>query len=272
MVFLTVLKILGITAGAVIALALLLILAVMLIPFRYSLGGAGTAEDISAGAAVRWLLGAVKFRLGYEEKKLFYSLRIFGIKVLYKDLTPEKIEEIILPKPDKETEKKRKKVIKSLKKKGYIRKEKKEEISFNERVDRICKGIKEKYARLLDIKKKIETVKYIIGAPVTARAVATVKRYLFRILGSIRPRSLKGWARFGTGDPAKTAQLYGALAVITGMIDERFVLTPDMEESVIDIDGEINGRIIAGYVVICALKIIADKNVRRVISYTRRNL
>ena len=78
------------------------------------------------------------------------------------------------------------------------------------------------------------------------------------------PRSLKGRLEFGTEDPSNTALIYGAAGSVAAMIDDRFMLIPDMENKVLDMDFTINGRFFVGYMVLLALQIIMNKDVRRV--------
>lgn len=248
MIALQILKIAGFVLAGIAALVLLILILVLFLPFRYRLAGCGKNEDINAEASVKWILGFVTVKAVYAAKRMDYYVRVAGIKILKGNLIGDE-------KPEKEEKPKEK---------PEKKKEPKEKLKFPENIKAFWNGLKEKW-------EKVKTAKYIVSAPVTERAWKYVKSRLFRLLGSIRPRSLKGRAEFGTGDPAQTAEIYGAGAVFAEFIDNRFMLVPDMENKIIDIDMSINGRIFVGLMLLLVLQIITNKDVRRVIRYTKKN-
>lgn len=118
-VLLAVLKWTGILLLVVLGLLLLVVLLVLLAPVRYKgrLDKKEAPEEIlRADGLVSWLNPLLRVRVRFEDKRLHYTVRIFGICLLNSD-KPKK------DKPVKEKKKKAKKSQKSKKKKREPEKE-----------------------------------------------------------------------------------------------------------------------------------------------------
>ena len=277
MIVLQILKIIGIVLACVVGFVLLIVLLVMCAPLRYKLYGDGEGSDITAGACVRWLRGLLTVKIEYAEKKISYYVRGAGIKFVKGELDlgnikksdnkPETAEAEGLkeePKPEEA----------EAAKEEFPGKEEpdEEEGRLSALVRKVTEKVKNLWEKIKTIKEKVETVKYIIGAPVTARAWALLKSQLFKLLNHIRPRKLNGTLEFGMEDPATTAQIYGAASSICVMMNQDFIIIPNMENKIIKMNLEIKGRIFIGYVLLLGLKILTSTDVRRVVKYVRRNL
>ena len=119
---------------------------------------------------------------------------------------------------------------------------------------------------------KLKTVKYIWDAPVTKRALHFLKIKLFELLNHIKPKKISGTVTFSARSPDVTAQIYAAAALMLEAAGASLVLVPDFEGSGVKAENlNISGRIFAGYMVLWALKILKNKDVRRVVKYIRRN-
>ena len=87
MIFLTVLKFIGITLLSVLGLVLFLLLLVLFVPFRYSIDGSFDKSPLQyeAIAGVSWLLRFIRFRIEFSKKNgLDYCVKIIGIRVFPK--------------------------------------------------------------------------------------------------------------------------------------------------------------------------------------------
>lgn len=248
MIFLSILKIIGLVLAGIVAFVLLMVLLVLFAPFRYRLSGMGANEDAGGNVAVKWLFGFLTVRAEYAKKKFSYYVRVCGIKVFKGEMGLDSIEK-------KDDEKKEPEETEEPEEKGSL-------------YDRIVA----KLEKLKETWNKVKEVKYILTAPITERAWEYTKVRLKKLICHIRPRSMKGRIEFGTEDPANTALIYGASAGICQMIDERLLIVPDMEEKTLDMDFSISGRFFVGYMLLLALQIVTNKNVRRVIGYTKKNL
>ena len=69
----------------------------------------------------------------------------------------------------------------------------------------------------------------------------------------------------GTGDPASTGQMIGAIAAVYGFFPEKLNITPDFEEKRYEGNLHVKGKLRLIHVVVIAIRLIADKNVRYVI-------
>lgn len=110
------LKCLGILLLVIFGLLLLVVVLVLLVPVRYRgrLDKKEAPEEIfRADGLVSWLNPLLRVRIRYTEKKLHYTVRIFGICLLNSDK----------PKKDKPVKEKKKKAKKSKKKKQEPEKE-----------------------------------------------------------------------------------------------------------------------------------------------------
>lgn len=86
-IILLILKILGILILALLGLILTVLLLFLLVPVRYRLWGQYEGQP-RGRAAVSWLLHILSVRLVYEEQAVL-TVRIFGIKVLRRQVWPE---------------------------------------------------------------------------------------------------------------------------------------------------------------------------------------
>ena len=91
-ILLLIIKILLITVSAILAFLLLTILTVLFVPVRYRISGEYDNSSQYVAGKVSWLLHIVSFTGGYsKENKVFYALRIFGIRInLSKKAKPDK--------------------------------------------------------------------------------------------------------------------------------------------------------------------------------------
>ena len=269
MIFLQILKIIGIVLAVIIGLIIIIILLVLFAPFSYYITGQGENEDIVATVTIKWLGSLLhldgeirkgqKFDLkthfaGLEIKKKENSLISRILKRIGKALwevfkkeflgiEPEKYE----PIPDDLSER-------EARKQGFIRK------------------LQIAWDKVKEIWELLKLAKYVIGAPVTARAWKTLKSEFAGLLNRIKPTSMEGEVEFGTGDPDTTAEGYGIAAWIAANMDDRLMIIPDMENKTIRLDVSIKGRIFVRNVLSFVWRILTDRDIRRVVGYIGRNL
>lgn len=94
MIVLGILKIIGIVLGCILGLVIVLILLVCLVPIRYKLSGKGENSDIRACAGAGWLLGLLKVKIKYQEKKAVFFLSVAGIKLKQATFGGEEAEDV----------------------------------------------------------------------------------------------------------------------------------------------------------------------------------
>ena len=95
-----------------------------------------------------------------------------------------------------------------------------------------------------------------------------VKAMLFHIL----PRKAGGQITFGFDDPATTGQVLAACSVIYALYGTELTITPDFGQAVIDGDLQMKGRVRLGTLAALAVRVLADRNLWRMIKKVRKFL
>ena len=88
--------------------------------------------------------------------------------------------------------------------------------------------------------------------------------YLKRILSHIKPRKLVMKLRFGTGDPASTGQLLGAIYAVYPPVIHKLQLQPDFDEKRFEGELYARGRIRVFTILVIGIKVIRDKDIKNV--------
>lgn len=280
MIILSILKIIGIVLACIVGLVLLLVLLVLLVPIRYRFSGDGMNADIQADGKASWLFGLLSASIRFAEKKLLYRVSVAGISLKKGDLlnpeksVPEETDmepQILKPQKDKEEEKKAAALEVQNKPepeaKTEIEKEKEKE-DLSDRIEHFFERLSEKYEGLI---KKLEQTEAVLTSKVTGRAVKKVKEQLFHILNHIKPKKIAGNINFGLEDPANTAIIYGTIDILAiAMSEGKLIITPEFYQKGISLDMVMQGRILIGYLLVCALRVFFNKDVRRVVRVVRR--
>ena len=282
MIILSILKTIGIVLACIVGLVLLLVLLVLLVPIRYRFSGDGMNADIQADGKASWLFGLLTASIRFAEKKLLYRVSVAGISLKKGDLlnpeksVPEETDmetQILKPQKDKEEEKKSAALEVQNKPepeaKTEIEKEKeKEKEDLSDKIEHFFERLSEKYEGLI---KKLEQTEAVLTSKVTGRAVKKVKEQLFHILNHIKPKKIAGNINFGLEDPANTAIIYGTIDNLAiAMSEGKLIITPEFYQKGISLDMVMQGRILIGYLLVCALRVFFNKDVRRVVRVVRR--
>ena len=280
MIILSILKIIGIVLACIVGLVLLLVLLVLLVPIRYRFSGDGMNADIQADGKASWLFGLLSASIRFAEKKLLYRVSVAGISLKKGDLlnpeksVPEETDlepQILKPQKDKKEEKEAAALEVQNKPepeaKTEIEKEKEKE-DLSDRIEHFFERLSEKYEGLI---KKLEQTEAVLTSKVTGRAVKKVKEQLFHILNHIKPKKIAGNINFGLEDPANTAIIYGTIDNLAiAMSEGKLIITPEFYQKGISLDMVMQGRILIGYLLVCALRVFFNKDVRRVVRVVRR--
>ena len=276
MIILSILKIIGIVLACIVGLVLLLVLLVLLVPIRYRFSGDGMNADIQADGKASWLFGLLSASIRFAEKKLLYRVSVAGISLKKGDLlnpeksVPEETDmepQILKPQKDKKEEKE----AAALEVQNKPEPEAKTEIEkedLSDRIEHFFERLSEKYEGLI---KKLEQTEAVLTSKVTGRAVKKVKEQLFHILNHIKPKKIAGNINFGLEDPANTAIIYGTIDILAiAMSEGKLIITPEFYQKGISLDMVMQGRILIGYLLVCALRVFFNKDVRRVVRVVRR--
>ncbi len=127
---------------------------------------------------------------------------------------------------------------------------------------RFCDTIKNIYG-------KFKRLKEFLQDETTRQAFRAVKREAIRLLKHIRPRKIKGYLHFGFDSPCNTGKLYGFICMFYTVLPKNFLLQADFEQKVLEGDLLIKGRIQIYYLLIIALRLYRNDNLKQVMEKRR---
>ncbi len=285
-------------------LVLILLLLVLLVPIRYRarVKKEEVPENaVSAEGLVSWLDPLVRVRLRFAEKKLCYTVRVFGICLTDSE------------KPGKRTKKKTKKKTKKAQrtKKDKKKKEKgaepekecrsvtvpadsgklpaeemlqlpgtaeaekgrKTEKSFltwwkglfkkiKEFPSKIREKVRRLWRRIRLLWKKKEAAASFFEDEQHRLAVGKAVKAVKALAGHCLPRKLKGCVEFGTGDPESTGKALAVLGIAYGIYGKKLTVIPDFYEKRVVADVSFRGRIRTGTVLRMVWHLIRDEQIK----------
>lgn len=341
-IVLLILKIIGAILGGLLGLALFLLCLLLFVPIRYNIHGIAK-EDVEVKTSVHWLLHLVHLSVLYQEKKVKFCLRIFGIPVKQnikkkkpkkkcgkqKRKAVSKKEERPKKKKAEDAEQKKrleisiKKEEQKMEKDTVTKAESTQETETFEKVETKTKQNQSEY--VLTKQETMETVSAVGSSRVGSNRVSSKKKNKFHplqkmkewwqkmkntvstirkkwvdikqkiksimtkkdkiltflkdegtkntfqkgksaLLGLIRymgPKKLKGYIRFGTGDPCQTGQILGIISIAYACSVPKFKVYPDFEEKIFQADLKAHGRIRLIRFVRVGFQLFFDKEVKK---------
>lgn len=276
----TILKVIGIILLVVLALILTALLCVLFVPVKYRAVGSFDNTDIRAKAHVSWLLHLFALHIEYADETDGYIRLAFVKRKLFDDAdsdyendekaaeasdddvmdeaakteTEDKVSENTGDEPKISADENQhiKQQTKLTHQKTYKKRNKK---SYK-------KQFKEKSEK---IKTGIGKLKREYGDERNKAAFSHLKKELFIILKRICPRRLKLTMVYSTGSPDTTGILLGILACFPVGYTNRWRITPDFESENPYAKGsfDIKGHVIVISILAATLRILFDKNCRR---------
>lgn len=307
MVLLTILKVIGILLLVILGLLLAAVLAVLFVPVRYHAEGAYQGE-LWAKGQVTWLLHLLSVRFSFE-KGFKCTVKIAGISVFPKQKKkpkpseqgakkesgaeePEEQEGQAAtpdtecreqPEPEKAQEESvPEKGVSEEKAQGAEEAEENRDAEdarsawekLSEKVYAIFRKFGEKYETICaKIKKVKDLVSYyirILQREETKALLRLTIRQLQGILRHVLPRKLDVRLNVGTGDPASTGQILALQGLLYPVLKGNVLIVPDFEEKRFEGTFYMKGRITAFVLLLCALRVIINKNCRKLIRILRK--
>ena len=298
-ILLLILKIIGITFLAVIGLILLVLALVLFVPVFYRVRIIHNPRQTKVTAKVSFLWPAVTAVIQYL-KKISYKVRIFGLTIL----DSEKPKKPKKEKPKKPKKPKRQKVKKKKEEKvtppaneDSLSQEKQEEAEpvavqpqqlceeekqeipiqpekekkpglfakIKAKIQKIRETISKIFSKIKKLVHQKDEVKRILGKPETKTAMTFAWDKLKRLLKHILPRKIKGYVAYGADNPATTGQVIGILSVIYARTGQVLEIRPNFAEKQLETDVIIKGRIQLFTLLLIAIKVALNKELRQVI-------
>lgn len=299
----TILKVIGIILLVVLALILAVVLCVLFVPVKYRAVGSFDNTDIRVKAHASWLLHLFALhieyaretdgyiRLAFVKKKLFedsdsdyedyeaesdYENDEYDEKTAEADSGTDNYETLYIDSMDDDAKAEDESTaqihneqrtvnddnqpIKQQTKRNHQKKYKKRSEKLHKKSHK--KQFKDKSDK---IKNGIEKLKRECGDERNKAAFSHLKKELFIILKRICPRRLKLTMVYSTGSPDTTGISLGILACFPVGYTNRWRITPDFESEKPYAKGsfDIKGHVIVISILAATLRILFDKNCRR---------
>ena len=138
--------------------------------------------------------------------------------------------------------------------------------SIPKKIKEKLKAIREKFKNIKQKIKKLNKKKnYILDMKDDERVINGVnygKEKLFLIIKRVLPKKLKGRVAFGMDDPATTGYITGAASLFFPIWGPHFDFEPDFENKKLEADVDLKGRIILAMLVIPAVKVWFNKDIK----------
>ena len=158
--------------------------------------------------------------------------------------------------------------------KRIVKKKNKKDPSLSERFRAFWDKIKYTFQKICDNirtlgKKKDKLIAFTEDA-VHRSAFSKVIKELQRLLRTLCPQKADVWLKFGFEDPALTGYALAMLSLIYPYVGEYTRLQPDFENKVLKGKAYVKGKIRVVHILIPALSLLRDKNVRITYHHIRR--
>lgn len=289
----TILKVIGIILLVVLALILAVVLCVLFVPVKYRAVGSFDNTDIRAKAHASWLFHLFALhieyaretdgyiRLAFVKKKLFedsdseyedyeaesdYENDEYDEKPAESDSGADNYETLYIDSMDDDA-KEKDKVSENTGNKPEIPADESEHITDGKTYKkRDKKSHKKQFKDKSEkIKTGIDKLKREYSDERNKAAFSHLKKELFIILKRICPRRLRLTMVYSTGSPDTTGISLGVLACFPVGYTNRWRITPDFESEKPYAKGsfDIKGHVIVISILAATLRILFDKNCRR---------
>lgn len=290
----TILKVIGIILLVVLALILAVVLCVLLVPVKYRAVGSFDNTDIRAKAHASWLFHLFALHIEYARETDGYIRLAFVKKKLFEDSDSDYEEEVDSDNEDDEYDEETAWTDSKSDNYEALDADDMDEAAETEAEDKGCENTGDEPEILADesehitdektykkrsqkshkkqfkdksdkIKNGIEKLKREYSDERNKAAFSHLKKELFIILKKICPRRLRLTMVYSTGSPDTTGISLGILACFPVGYTNRWRITPDFESEKPYAKGsfDIKGHVIVISILAATLRILFDKNCRR---------
>lgn len=277
----TILKVIGIILLILLGLALFVILSVLFVPLRYSGSGSFDNADVHADIRASWFLHLFAFKLCYDEEVSgYYRIAFIKRELFGDDADTESDEEIMPDSPQpagqvlytadavenaEKNDSGKSVEMAETDRKNTTHENDSEEIAGKNKIDKKNSKAKHGDSIIDKITGAIKKFQKLYSDNWNKAAIGHLKDELFLILKRICPKKLALMAEFSTGEPDTTGILLGVIAMFPIGYTNRWQITPDFESDNAFAKGsfKIKGRIFTISILAALLRILFDKNCRR---------
>lgn len=297
-VVLWILKIIGIILLCLLGLLFVLLTVVLFVPVRYRIQGEVKEKETQIHIRASWLCHAISFLGDYVDGTFDYILKIFGVRKEFggseeetssgveeqDDETVEteistkeistKAEEI--PQETAEGVAEAGEAGKPGKSTERISGKKSRKRSFCSKISSKLKKIRETVKKIWDfivhLPQKFDKIKEVVTDAGNKNALSLTWRELRYLLRHFKFRKVHTDLEFSAGDPALTGQIFGGIAVIPAFYRYDMHIYPDFASDTFYVRGtfDIKGRIRLIHLLCSVIRLLKEKDVRRVLSQFQR--
>lgn len=297
-VVLWILKIIGIILLCLLGLLFVLLTVVLFVPVRYRIQGEVKEKETQIHIRASWLCHAIFFLGDYVDGTFDYILKIFGVRKEFggseeetssgveeqDDETVEteistkeistKAEEI--PQETAEGVAEAGEAGKPGKSTERISGKKSRKRSFCSKISSKLKKIRETVKKIWDfivhLPQKFDKIKEVVTDAGNKNALSLTWRELRYLLRHFKFRKVHTDLEFSAGDPALTGQIFGGIAVIPAFYRYDMHIYPDFASDTFYVRGtfDIKGRIRLIHLLCSVIRLLKEKDVRRVLSQFQR--
>lgn len=143
-----------------------------------------------------------------------------------------------------------------------------------EKVYAIFRKCGEKYeaicVKIEKVKKKVSYYIRVLKREETKELLHLVFRQLHGVLKHLLPRKMDVRLCVGTGDPASTGQILALHGILYPVFGGNVCIVPDFEEKRFEGTFYMKGRITAFVLLLCVLRVVINKNFRKLIRILRK--
>lgn len=129
----------------------------------------------------------------------------------------------------------------------------------------LCAKLHSIQEKLLGLKEKKDQIVAFFQDDANRATIRLARRQIWKLVKHLLPRSINGRVRFGFDDPYTTGQILTYVSPFYGLYAGKVELIPVFEESVLEGNLQLKGRVRIGTVLAIAGRMLLDKNFRRLL-------
>ncbi len=146
---------------------------------------------------------------------------------------------------------------------GFIRK-------IRQAADKFKCTIQKLYDRIEETTEKKDKLTAFITDAAHKNALVRGKKEIFKLLGRLSPKVLQADIHYGFEDPSLTGKVLAGFGILYPFLGDQVQITPDFQEKVLEGRLCVKGRIYVRHLVLMAVKLLLDRNVRQTIKDVRK--
>lgn len=275
---LMILKVIGWILLGVLGLLIGVLLLVLFVPVRYRFA-VSKYETVRGQIRITWLLHMFSAAFTYEEE-FHTDIRFFGRNLFREEEEPADAKESI-EQGTRETLEHAGRVIEDPKSisetKETVVQETEVEKQTTDRIpiyrkiaNKVTVFLKKTKQNMTSVWQKWQDIRSFFENEANQATLKLIWRQIRKILHHLRPVKLQGKVMFGFDDPYTTGQVLSAAAVAYPWYGRSIQIIPCFEDEILEGELQGQGRICLGVLLYQGIRILLDRNFRKLLKQWRR--